>query len=233
MSAREVEETKETGLSTVVMIGVFNASLGALLGFFFMASFPAKSFSTMADYESYSKSEEFVDGKKPGSAHFFRTDPARGRSWEVKRNQLVQGSGRSITISSEEINSWIVSRFVPPSLENVESPIAIAPGVPNFSAQDDDNVYLSIPLVLRMFGMRYDRNFYAKVAFSEGPNIRLELDRAYIDCAPIPHAMIGTKMYERLHDSFRFTDEYKEMAKAWERVESVDVAGGALTLNLR
>lgn len=230
MSPKKNKVDKGPSITGVIIIAVLNGLVGAILGFVFMSSFSAKSFASRAEFDRYLTSDDFVSANKPGSAYYFRTDPVRGRSWENKRNQLLQGGSSQITISSAEINSWITSRFIPPSLDQVDSPIAIAPGVPNFSAQDDDQIYISIPLKVRAFGKVYNRTFFAKAHFSA---VDLILDEASVDSARLPHRSVFMPIYEKFKDSYRFTDEYKAIAEAWQRVESVDVSSDSLKLRLR
>ena len=233
MPKKKSKKVHETSLSAVMVIAVVNCLAGGLLGFTFMASFPALEFSSPDQYERYLEGEEQAVAGKPGSRYYFIAEPTRSRSWEQKRNQLLQGSGVELTVSSAEISSWLTSRFTPGSVDDVQGSITIAPGTPNFYAKDADEVYLSIPITIRAFGKRYDRTFHAQAIISDGAAPRLILKEAFIDCAPIPHSALFLPMYERLHDAYRFTDEYKALVEAWQKVESLEVTDGSLTLSLR
>lgn len=233
MPAKKIKVDSGPSASGIALAAALNCTVGIALGFAFLSSFPAMMFSSADELARYQASEEYVAENKPGSRYYLKTQPNRSRSWEAKRNQLLQGSGATLSIASSEINAWMASRFIPPSVDDVQGSVTIAPGTPNFAAESEEQIFISIPIAIRAFGTRYDRTFFAKGHFTEGAPVRFILDEASVDCAKIPFSPLYTAMYQRLHDAFRFTDEYKLLAEAWQGVESVKVSNGALNLRLR
>mgnify|MGYP000217350784 CR=1 FL=1 len=108
-----VPDTKEKSSSflSVYFYGVLMALFGGLLGFIYLATFPAEAFSSVEEYEkSIAELEEPIYAK-PGDSYYIEGTTVRTRAWEDKRQQLSDGVAQTFSLSAGEINGWMAAKF--------------------------------------------------------------------------------------------------------------------------
>ncbi|ADE54145.1 hypothetical protein [Coraliomargarita akajimensis] len=232
-SKKKKSQEPEVSLSGVILMAAINLVIGGLLGFIFLSSMPAKLFSSVADLERFLEDSEQSEYPKPGEVYYIKGPEAKGRAWENKRNQFLQGDASELSISVAEINSWMASRFHAAKPDENARGIVVAPGTPNLSAEDAENIYISIPLDVMVYGKSYKKNFIATGDFMPGVPLRFQLSSGYVDSAQLPSAAAAQSVLDRLMGAYRVTDEYKAIREAWQRVESVEIVDGALILKMR
>lgn len=230
MKPREAHEPK---LSGVLIAAWVNCVVGVVLGFLFMASFPAMVFPSIAELSRYQQSDAVRPETKPGSRYFVKVSPNGGTSWQQKRKQLIEGSIRTVSLESAEINAWLSELFRAASPQAGQGRISVVPGIPNVSTGADRSIYLSLPLKMKFFEQRYERTFFLKAHFENADSVRLVIDEAYVGCAAIPVVggyLLGSKQFVA---ALRGSEELTLLAQAWDRVESIVVSDSRLNLSFR
>ena len=167
MSAAKQLEEKDPSLAGVLLIGVILAGLGAFLGFLFLASVAPKSFKSVADLQNYlEKNPE----PKLLDRSYFEGPRSSGRSWEQKRDALLNGSATTVELSAGEINAWMAAKFRKPSSAPTgedDSGIMIIPGVPNFFIDATEGVFLNLPTEVTIYGSMNNCLIIAQGHFSD------------------------------------------------------------------
>ena len=231
LASKEYKEPSKFG----IYIGRMMAGLGAFLGFLYLASLPAKSFSSVQAYEKAVGEQDSAAGLKPGEVYYLEGVTLRSRSWETVRKQFLEGSGDTVRLSSAELNAWFRSRFQPgqvPTGEDQPS-IVMIPGSPNIFLEGAEHVYLSLPVELIFYGTELDWVFFAKGHFAPTDGgARFVIERMHANSAPLPGlAALSNSLVDFLLTAYSETDEFKAIREAWSGVKSVEVSGNSILLH--
>ncbi len=235
MCALASKEYKEPSKIGIFVIGLMMANMGAFLGFLYLATLPAQSFSSVQAYEQAMGESDPAFGPKPGEAYYLEGVTLRSRSWENGRKEFLDGSGDTVRISSAELNAWFRSRFQPgqaPAGEG-QSGLFMIPGSPNIFLDGPEHVYLSLPATIMFYGTELDWTFFAKAHFvSEGSGVRLVIERMNVNSAPIPGvAAFTNSLVDFLLTAYSEADEFKAIREAWSDVKSVEISGNSILLH--
>ena len=144
MSTAKNTEEQGPSVGGVIFCAVIVALVGALLGFLFLASVPPTSFKSVADLQAYLE-------KNPEPVlldmSYFEGRISRGRSWEQKRETLLNGSATTVELTADELNAWMSSKFrnSSPAASDEDAPdIVILPGVPNFFIDEKEGFFADL-----------------------------------------------------------------------------------------
>lgn len=226
-------DAAEVSLSSVVVMACFNLIFGGVLGFVFLSSIPAKAFASVEELESFQAENSQAQYPKPGQVYHLKGADSRSKTWENKRSLFLQGTANELTVSVAEINTWFAARFHAAKPDPNTSGVLLVPGTPNLSAEDADNVYLSLPLELIINGRSFSKTVFVKGSFMPGVPVRFEVERGYVNSAQLPTPAVASALMDTLMDAYRVSDEYQAMSDTWQRVESVEVIDHSLTFKLR
>lgn len=231
MSAAKKVEDKEASLSGIILMGAIVAGIGAFLGFLFLASETPKSYKSVAELETYLKKNpdlELLDRS------YFKGPVANGRSWEQKRDVLLNGSNTTVEFSAGEINAWMVAKFRQPKPESNgegESGVTLIPGVPNCFIDATEGFFFNLPTKASVYGDLHDCTIVVAGHFSAGPLVTFEMDSIRVNNAAVP--LIGDQLVEALLSAYAKTDEFVAVQGAWQKVESVELVADSIRLKLR
>jgi hypothetical protein len=227
---------KEDGPSVagVFVTAVLLAGVGAFLGFLFLASVSPKAFKSVADLQDYL--EKRTEAKLLDQT-YLEGPVARGRSWEQKREALLNGSDTTVELSAGEINAWMSAKFrkpgAAPTGEEAEG-ILILPGVPNFFIDAREGFFFNLPTEVTIYGSAHNCVIIAQGHFSAGPQVAFQMDALHVNDAAIPVlGGLGDKLVGALLQAYSQTDEFVAFQKAWQKVESVELVADTIHLKLR
>ncbi len=209
------------------------ALFGGLLGFIYLATFPAEAFSSVEEYEkSIAELEEPIYAK-PGDSYYIEGTTVRTRAWEAKRQQLSDGGAQTVSLSAGEINGWMAAKFrvaEPPKSED-EPSVLIQPGIPNVGLVDGEGLFLNVPLTISAYGSSGE---YGAYLFGTIEPSGFRIKSMQINCAKIPlPGIFGEQLMNTLSAGYKSTEEYKIIADAFDRVESTSIKDGQLVIVLR
>lgn len=234
MSATKTPKEEGPTLAGVFISAIIVALIGAFLGFLFLASESPTSFKSVADLKDHL--EKNPDTKLL-DVTYFDGPISRSRSWEQKREALLNGSATTVELSAGEINAWMSAKFRKPSAapsDDDEAGIVILPGVPNFFIDASEGVFLNLPTEVTIYGDMHDCMMIAQGHFSEGSRVSFEMDSLRVNDAAIPvFGGLGKQVVETLLQAYSETDEFIAFQKAWEKVESVELVADTIRLKLR
>ena len=112
MSAAKTLKEEGPTLAGISVSAILLAFVGALLGFLYLASVPPTSFKSVADLNAYL---EKTPEPKLLDVSYFEGPVSRSRSWEQKREILLNGSANTVELTAGEINAWMSAKFRKPS----------------------------------------------------------------------------------------------------------------------
>ena len=233
MSTAKNTEEQSPSIGGILFCAVIVALVGALLGFLFLASVPPTSFKSVADLQAYLE-------KNPEpvllDVSYFEGRISRSRSWEPKRETLLNGSATTVEFTADELNAWMSSKFrnSSPAASGEDAPdIVILPGVPNFFIDEKAGFFFNLPTNLTVYGSAHDCIIMAKGHFS-GAQPEFTMDALHANGAAIPLlGGLGDQFVGALLQAYSETDEFVAVQAAWEKVESVELVGDAIRLKLR
>jgi len=233
MSALKKKE-KEPSLLGVSISGLAMAMVGAIGGFFFLASFPAKSFSVAADREAFIESRA-ARAPMPGDIFYMEGPTRQTNSWLQKRTQILSGEAGTVEFSAGELNAWISNRFQAGAASETDSEASVlmVPGLPNFHI-GEGRLNLSLPVEATIYGNDADFTVLAAGDFGSGSSPRFRLSEFRINNAAIPaQAGIAKQFLAVFLKAYESSDEYTALREAWQRVESAEVEGEVLRIVFR
>lgn len=227
---------KQPSYFGVYFYAVLTALFGALLGFFYLATFPAQAFSSQQEYEAsianLKESEEPVYSK-PGDAYYIEGPVSRSRSWDSKRQQLTASGPQTVNLSASEINAWMMAKFraVDPQKGDEESGIVISPGVPNVGLVDGLGLFVNLPVTIEAYGAsgEYEVSVFGSIEPSGFKLGSFQVNSAKL---PLPN-IIGKQVMNLLASGYKATEEYKIITEALDRLQSASVEGEQLVITLR
>lgn len=209
------------------------ALFGGLLGFIYMVTFPAQAFSSVAEYEKSIADLEGPVAAKPGDSYYIEGATVKTRAWEAKRQQFSTAGAKTVSLSAEEINGWMASKFrvsEPPKGER-QSGILIQPGIPNVGLVDGEGLYLNLPLNISAYGSSGECGAYL---FGTIEPSGFKIKSMQISSAKIPlPGIIGKRVMNTLSAGYKSTEEYQIISDAFDRVESTSIKDGQLVVVLR
>lgn len=234
MSAAKTTKEEGPTLAGISFSAALLALVGALLGFLYLASVPPISFKSVADLNAYLE-------KKPElkllDRSYFEGPVSGSRSWEQKREVLLNGSATTVELTAGELNAWMSAKFRKPSAASAagDKPgIVILPGVPNFFIDAAAGFFLNVPTEVTIYGSTHDRIMIALGRFSAGPQVQFQISALRVNDAAIPMiAGLSKQLLQVLLLAYSQTEEFVVCQKAWEKVESVELVSGAMRLKLR
>jgi len=234
MSAAKTPKEEGPTLTGISVSAVLLAFVGALLGFLYLASVPPTSFKSVADLNAYLE-------KKPElkllDVSYFEGPVSRSRSWEQKREALLNSGATTVELTAGEINAWMLAKFRQPSAASTaedQTGIVIQPGVPNFFIDAAVGVFFNVPTEVSIYGSTHDRMMIAQGHFSAGPQVQFQISALRVNDAAIPViAGLGKQLFQVLLQAYSETDEFVACQKAWEKVESVELVADTIRLKLR
>ncbi|MFQ3225862.1 MAG: hypothetical protein ACI8Z5_002129 [Lentimonas sp.] len=230
MSAAENVEEKEDSLVGLFFLGVLMALLGAVLGFMFLASVEPKSYKSVADLQAYLEKNTETNLLEMS---YFEGPISRSRSWEQKREALLNGSATSVELTSGEVNAWMAAKFRKSS-SNPAGDKVILPGVPNFFIDADEGFFLNLPTDVTIYGSAHKWMVVAQGHFSAGGQVEFQMDALHVNDAAIPVVGgLADHFVGALLQAYAETDEFIAFQEAWTTVESVELVGDTIRLKLR
>ena len=234
MSAAKTPKEAGPTLAGISVSAVLLALVGALLGFLYLASVPPTSFKSVADLNAYL---EKTPEPKLLDRSYFKGPVLSSRSWEQKREVLLNGSATTVELTAGEINAWMSAKFRQPSAASAaadETGIVIQPGVPNFFIDASAGVFFNLPTEVSIYGSTHERMMIAQGHFSAGPEVQFQISALRVNNAAIPViAGLGKQLVQVLLQAYSETDEFVACQKAWGKVESVELVGDTMRLKLR
>ncbi|MEZ7843186.1 MAG: hypothetical protein QMB33_03760 [Opitutales bacterium] len=233
MSAAKTAEQEGPTLAGISVSAVLLALVGALLGVLYLASVPPTSFKSVADLNAYLEKTpelQLLDRS------YFKGPVSSSRSWEQKREVLLNGSATTVELTAGEINAWMSAKFRKPSAAAAgdEAGIVILPGVPNFFIDAAAGFFLNLPTEVSIYGSTHDRIIIAQGSFSAGPQVQFQISALRVNDAAVPViAGLGKQLLQALLQAYSQTDEFVACQQAWEKVESVELVADTMRLKLR
>jgi hypothetical protein len=234
MSAAKTPKEEGPTLVGIFVSTVLLALVGALLGFFYLASVPPTAFKSVADLNAYlEKNPE----PKLLDVSYFEGPVSRSRSWEQKREALLNGSATTVELTAGEINAWMSAKFRKPSAAPAaedETGIVILPGVPNFFIDASVGFFFNLPTEVTLYGSTHDCMVIAQGHFSTGPQVQFQISGLRVNDAAVPViAGLGKQLVQALLQAYSQTDEFVALQKVWEKVVSVELVADTIRLKLR
>ena len=228
-------EEDEATLGGALILGALVALLGALLGFMFLASVQPKSYQSVEELQAFL--EKTSDSSLLQSS-YLQGPVSRSRGWEQKRDALLNGEALTVELSSAEINAWMSSKFSKsgsrPSDEDEGSGVMILPGVPNVFIDTDQGFFLNVPADVSIYGSTHNWMVVAKGHFTDGLQVRFEVETLHVNGAAIPAlGGLAKRFLGALFQAYSQTDEFLAVEKAWTKVESVELVDDTIHLTLR
>ena len=233
MSAAKIAKEEGPTLAGISVSAVLLALVGALLGVLYLASVPPTSFKSVADLNAYLEKTpelQLLDRS------YFKGPVSSSRSWEQKREVLLNGSATTVELTAGEINAWMSAKFRKPSAAAAgdEAGIVILPGVPNFFIDAAAGFFLNLPTEVSIYGSTHDRIIIAQGSFSAGPQVQFQISALRVNDAAVPViAGLGKQLLQALLQAYSQTDEFVACQQAWEKVESVELVADTMRLKLR
>ena len=233
MSAAKTAEQEGPTLAGISVSAVLLALVGALLGVLYLASVPPTSFKSVADLNAYLEKTpelQLLDRS------YFKGPVSSSRSWEQKREVLLNGTATTVELTAGEINAWMSAKFRKPSAAAAgdEAGIVILPGVPNFFIDAAAGFFLNLPTEVSIYGSTHDRIIIAQGSFSAGPQVQFQISALRVNDAAVPViAGLGKQLLQALLQAYSQTDEFVACQQAWEKVESVELVADTMRLKLR
>jgi hypothetical protein len=233
MSAEKIQNEQSSRVGVYVAACAM-ALLGVMLGIFYMMSFPLQAFGSMAERARALEERERLN-PIPGDAFYIEGPTLRTRSWEAKRNRILEGEAGTLEISVGEINAWFATRFrggTPPKADEAEG-FVITPSTPNVAVTEDGVLFLSLPAQFTGYSIDAEHVVSAKGAFQSGAPAKFKITNLHIGGAAMPlPGVIGTQVKGALLKAYAQSDEFSALAEAWNRVDSVEISNGGLKLTL-
>jgi len=233
MSALKKKE-KELSLLGVSISGLAMALAGAIGGFLFLASFPAKSFSVAADREAFIESRA-ARAPMPGDIFYMEGPTRQTNSWLRKRTRILSGEPGTVDLSAGELNAWIDNRFQAgtASDSDSEASVLMVPRLPNFHI-GEGQLSMSLPVEATFYGNDADFTVLGSGTFGGGASPGFKLSEFRINNAAIPpQAGIARRFMAVFLKAYQGSDEYTALLEAWQRVESAEVTGGVVRIVFR
>jgi len=197
-------------------------------------SFPLEAYSSMRERTEALEARESPE-PIPGDAFYIEGPTERARQWQTKREQLLDGSVQTMTVTPGEVNAWFETYFrsVPVSADEENRGLTLIPEAPNLGLGEDGEIYLNLPGEIRGYGLDGNYVLSAQVRFASGAPADLLVDRLQVGGAAVPlPGLLGARVVSTIIDGFSSAEEYALLSEAWRRVESVEVVNGALVLTL-
>ena len=233
MSAAKTAKQEGPTLAGISVSAVLMALVGALSGFLCLASVPPTPLKSVADLNAYlEKTPELQLLERS----YFKGPVSSSRSWEQKREVLLNGSATTVELTAGEINAWMSAKFRKPSAAAAgdEAGIVILPGVPNFFIDAAAGFFLNLPTEVSIYGSTHDRIIIAQGSFSAGPQVQFQISALRVNDAAVPViAGLGKQLLQALLQAYSQTDEFVACQQAWEKVESVELVADTMRLKLR
>jgi len=234
MSASKTKEKSEHSQVFVYLYAVAMAGIGVFLGILYLLSYPLTAYASMDERAQALEARESLD-PIPGGGFYIEGSTLRSRSWEAKRQQLIDGSARTITVTAGEINAWFENKFrsSAPAADDESKGLTLVPEIPNLGISEEGTIYLNLPADITGYGLDGDYVLSARVRYKTGAPASLVVDRLQIAGAAIPFpGQLGAQFVSTVIEAFSGAEEYGVIREAWSRVESVEALNGALVLTL-
>lgn len=228
---------KKTSEPSVLFIGIYACLMvwfGVMLGFVALMLFSLKAYASEQEHEKAIEGREFAH-MMPGDAYYIEGPISRSPSWEAKRQQLIDGSEKTIRISVGEVNAWLDAKFRVVATQQDEEArgLVIEPDRPNVGISQTGVIYLNLPTKLRGYGLDGKYVLSARVRYKDGAPASLVIDRLQIAGASVPFPrFIGAGIASRLMTAFSSAQEYSVLVQAWQQVQSVEASDSAFILTL-
>lgn len=232
--SKDTKEKKESSPIASYIYALLVACLGFAIGVVYMMTFPIQSYASLAEYAEAMEEREVV-GAHPSDAYYIEGPTDRGRSWEVKRKQLVEGSASVVTFSAGELNAWLAARFRPasggPSNDSAQG-LTIMPGLPNIAVDEENRLHVNLPAQISGYGLDGEYMISVRGQYKAGTN-QFSIDYMQVGAAPVPFpSLIGNTIVSVLMKGYSATEEYKAIMNFWSKVESVEAIDRSLQLSL-
>ncbi len=223
--------------------GVFIAALfmfltGGVLGFVYLASIPPARYAGPYEYERATKDKE-ERPPRPGDAHcYWAPSPYGIRTWQAKRDKLLEGRNTSVTFSLSELNAWWASEFAALRFEESEKDAAlrVLPDAPFFAVDEAGILHISSPLRVDVYGNELEVMLTVRGTFDnsgdEGP--RFVVAEMLFNSAPIPRAgSFAARLFSRAGQKAFAAEEFTPYREAFSRISKVDVAEASVRFVLQ
>ena len=223
----------EPNVAATVVAGLGLAVVGVILGIVYFVSFPLQAHTNQRALNAALDQKENPHFG-PGDSYYFKGPVLRGKSWAPKREQLFAGEVQKLEFKAGELNGWLDTYFKPaaPVSGEESSGITIRPDMPNLAVVEPGRLDVSLPATLEAFGWKGKFVLSATGYFESGAPADFVVRKMNLNGARLP-GFIGQLLVGRLAKAYRQTEEYGRIIESWQRVESVDLAEGALRLSLR
>lgn len=229
-----MKKTSEQSLFLVVIYACMMVWFGVMSGFVFLMLFPLEAYASEQEHAKVIEERESAR-MMPGDAYYIEGPIARSRTWEAKRQQLIDGSVKNIRFSVGEVNAWLEAKFraVATQQDEEESGLMLEPDLPNVGISESGIIYLNLPTKLTGFGLDGNYVLSARVRYKDGAPARMVIDRLQIAGAAVPlPRLIGAGIASRLMGAYSSAQEYGVLRQAWQQVQSVEISDSAFILTL-
>ncbi len=223
---------KGPSLFGILISGMMMAAWGAFIGVIFLSAYPIQGFKSQEELDRYLEDEE-LPYLQPGEVYYIEGPDRSGVSWQQLRKDILEGRNEVIDLPAGAINNWLSANFeIGHPGEDSESGILVLPGMPKLSSLKTGEVFLSMPMEFRVYGVSYNRTYVAIGHFEGEGSPKFVVDKIQVDCADIPVPLVGELLHERLISIFSRTDEFQLLASALAEVRSVEVGDNSFRVTL-
>lgn len=234
MSSSANKEKPDHSRLFIFLYALALGAIGFFLGMMYLMSFPLEGYSSMEERATALEGRESLD-PIPGDAFYIEGSTLRSRTWETKRQQLIDGSSPTITVTTGEINAWFEAKFRSSTVVTGEeaSGLTLVPEIPNLGISEAGTLYLNLPAEITGYGLDGNYVLSAQVRYTSGAPAGLVVDHLQIGGAAVPMpGQLGAHLVSTIIEAFSSAEEYAIFSEAWSRVESVEIIDGALVLSL-
>lgn len=226
------------GLGGPLLLGFLSVVLGCTLGFLHFArtdpiQFNEKTARQQAEREAR-QGESAPKPRAPDIPVYYLGNDSGGAAWQSKREALAQARPGTLRISEGELNVWAKNAFNVASLRGDGGGlISITPATPNFYI-GDDQLHVSMPVAIDAFGLKGSYRLVARGGFDASGGIMVfKADQLFLSAAQVPPiGPLPGLILKAAGAAFTVSDEYAELAPAWQAVSDVRIEDKALLLSI-
>lgn len=235
MSASKAE--KGPSVFGVLFAAVVMFIVGVVAGFFYLTSFEPVQFANAYDREKAMAAKE-NQAPRPGEVYYYRSLlPLGARTWEAKRQALLEGRNTSVTLSMGELNAWWASEFGSLRFDDSAdaSKLKVLPKAPSFATGPDDVLHIAIPLEVEAFGSEFEVICIMRGSFENGQDgVRFQVRELYLNNAALPWApRIADAFFKKLDEEAFSTEAFEAYRAAWGNLDRVELGEAGIRFVLR
>lgn len=235
MPSSAIKEKSEHSRLLVFLYALAMVGFGVFFGIIYLMSFPLEAYSNLDERNAALEGRESL-APVPGDAYYIEGPTLRTRTWEEKRELLLDGSARTLRVTPGEINAWFEAKFRGGKSEAEEdvSGLTLEPDTPNLGINEEGTIYLNLPADITGYGLDGSYVLSARVRYADGAPPSLVVEHLQIGGAAVPFPrVLGAQFADKIIKAFQIAEEYAVFREAWGRIESLETEKGALVLTLK